>query len=95
MFSYKQISHLPKSEQKEMIHRAQYIAFTELGYSPRAIGYYMICMVLGIVAHLVADRFFGDYVALGSGILVWLVSYQLSQRSIILKGFAHMDIKDP
>jgi len=90
MFNHKEISHLPKSEQKELLAQAKYVAFNELGLAPKAALYFVSSLLFGFAIGVLLSQVTGSYSVASLGILVGIFTNQLSNGFLISKGLEHV-----
>lgn len=86
MYRYKGISHLSKSEQKEVLVEAKNVAFTKLGLRTRSVQYLVLSILFGVIVGIIAWKSMNVYSAPLLSILLANWAYQISNGSLIAQG---------
>jgi len=86
LYGYQEISHLSKPEQKRLIQKAKYEAYTTLGLATKGISYLLLSLLLAIIAGQIIPKSVPSIASLIAAITVFLLSYELASRSLISQG---------
>ncbi len=86
LYGYQEISHLSKQEQKKLIQKAKYEAYTTLGLAAKGISYLFLSALLAVITGQIILKSLPGIASLFGSIGVFLISYQLSTRSLIAQG---------
>lgn len=90
-----EIAHLTKPEQEDILEKARYEAFVNLGLSGRAALYMMGCLLLGF-AIATLPLFFVDFPGIAwllffvSGMLLANLTYQKLYHSLLIRGLKNI-----